>query len=147
MDDRMFWTFAICAALALSVPVNADPNAEFTAAYEAYREAMESSRYFAAVGHAEEARRLGEEIYADDIEVRATLAFNHGHAQAVWGAKSRAYTTLKEASKLMRQAHGRNSKEVLQVETALLETAPDHAARRQLTQGIEACASALPRRQ
>ena len=137
MDDRMLWTFAICAVLALSVPVNADPNAEFTAAYEAYREAMESSRYFAAVGHAEKARRLGEEIYADDIEVRATLAFNHGHAQAVWGAKSRAYTTLKEASKLMRQAHGRNSKEVLQVETALLETAPDHAARRQLTQVLK----------
>ena len=137
MSFRGLRTFAICAALALAVPGMADPNAEFTAAFEAYREAMESARDLAAVGHAEKARRLGDEIYADDVEVRAALAYNHGHAQAMWGMNSPAYGTLKEASKLMRQAHGPNSEEVLQVETALLKTAPDHAARRHLTRVLK----------
>ena len=136
MNVRWLRTLSVWAVLALTVPGIADPNAEFKEAFEAYREAMESARYLAAVGHAEKARRLGDEIYADDVKVRATLAFNHGHAQATWGM-SGAYDTLKEASKLMRQAYGPDSKEALQVETALLKAAPDHAARRQLTRVLK----------
>ncbi|MDE0443425.1 MAG: hypothetical protein OXL38_15060 [Gammaproteobacteria bacterium] len=126
---RRLPTFAICAALALAVPAMADPNAEFAAAFTAYRETMEASRYIEAVAHAEKARELGEEIYADDAKVIATLAYNHGYALAMMGASRPAYRVLKEARKLMGRAYGPDSVQVFRVEMSMLNTvSPDSVA-------------------
>ena len=57
----------------------------------------------------------------------ATLAFNHGYAQAMWGYGAGADGTLKEARKLLRKAYGPDSKEVLQVEAVRLKTVADDA--------------------
>ena len=128
---------AICVGLTATPAAIADPQAEFAAAFKAYQEAMEASAYFEAAGHAEKARRLGEEVYADDIKVRATLAFNHGYALAMAGLSNPAYRELKEARKLMRRAYGSDSPELLQVEMSLLNTVPDDAARRQLNRMLK----------
>ncbi|MCY4060253.1 MAG: hypothetical protein OXG44_19905 [Gammaproteobacteria bacterium] len=126
---RRLPAFAICAALALAVPAMADPNAEFAAAFTAYRETMEASRYIEAVVHAEKARELGEEIYADDAKVIATLAYNHGYALAMMGASRPAYRVLKEARKLMGRAYGPDSVQVFRVEMSMLNTvSPDSVA-------------------
>lgn len=119
---RRLRTFAICTALALTVPGMADPNAEFAAAFTAYRETMEASRYLEAVAHAEKAREVGEEIYADDAKVIATLAYNHGYALAMLGASRPAYRVLKEARKLMSRAYGPDSVQVFRVEMSMLNT-------------------------
>ena len=128
---------AICVGLTATPAAVADPQAEFTAAFKAYREAMEASAYFEAAEHAEKARHLGEEVYADDIKVRATLAFNHGYALAMAGFSNPAYRELKEARKLMRRAYGADSAELLQVEMSLLNTVPDDDARRQLNRMLK----------
>lgn len=130
-------TFAICVGMTLTVNGGADPAAEFAAAFKAYREAVEASAYLEAAGHAEKARRLGEELYAEDIKVRATLAFNHGHALAMTGLRNPAYRELKEARKLMRRAYGSDSAELLPVEMSLLNTVPDEEARRQLSRVLK----------
>ena len=134
---RTLRTFAICVGLTLTLPGNADPQVEFTVAFKAYQEAMEASSYFEATAHAEKARRLGEEVYPDDIKVRATLAFNHGYALAMTGFRNPAYRELKEARKLMRRAYGADSAELLKVEMSLLNTVPDDHARRQLDRVVK----------
>ena len=111
----------------------ADPQVEFTVAYNAYREAMEASQYAAAVMHAEEARALGEQVFADNDEVMATLALNHGLALSKAGAKSAAYPVLKEARKLVAQAFGHDSERLFQLELALFDNAPQDAASWHLT--------------
>jgi len=129
MNFRILRTLAICAFLALTTPVIADPNAEFAAAFTAYRETMEASRYIEAVAHAEKARELGEEIYADDAKVIATLAFNHGYALAMLGVSRQAQRVLKDARKLMVRAYGPDSVQVFRVEMSLLNTvSPDSVA-------------------
>ena len=81
---RTLQTFVICIGFGFAHTLVADPNAEFAAAFTAYQETMEASRYVEAVAHAEKARELGEKIY-DDAKVTATLAFNHGYALAMLG--------------------------------------------------------------
>ena len=110
-----------------------DPRVELTAAYNAYREAMEASQYATAALHAEQARALGEQVLADNDEVRATLALNHGLALSKAGSQSAAYTVLKEARKPVEQAFGRESERFLQLEVSLLTNAPRDAASRHLT--------------
>ena len=132
---RRLRTFAVCAALALAVPGNADPHAEFTAAFEAYREAMDESEYGKAVEYAEKARQLGETVFPDDAKLRATLAWNHGFALSrTYSGNPATYPILKEARKLMSQAFGRDSEHLVRVEALLLNSAPDATARRHLTE-------------
>ena len=135
---------AIGVGLTLALPGIADPQAEFTVAFKAYQEAMEASAYVVAAGHAEKARRLGEQVYPDDIKVQATLAFNHGYALAMTGFRNPAYRELKEARKLMRRAYGSDSAELLQVEMSLLNTVPDEHARRQLDRVLKLTALHYP---
>lgn len=125
--------FAICVGLTLARLVIADTNAEFTAAFTAYHDAMEGSHYEEAVAHAEKARQLGEEIYPDEAKVIATLAFNHGYALARSGMDYQAYGVLKETRKLMRRAYGPDSAQLFRVEMALLNTVPEDNAGGQLT--------------
>ena len=110
-----------------------DPHVEFTAAYNAYREAMEASQYATAALHAEQARALGEQVFADNDEVRATLALNHGLALSKAGSQSAAYTVLKEVRKPVEQAFGRESERFLQLEMTMFSNAPREAASRHLT--------------
>ena len=117
---------AVCVGFAFALPGIADPNAEFARVFKAYQEAMEASRHIEAVFHAEKARELGEEIYADDAKVIATLAFNHGYALAMFGASRPAQRVLKETRKLMSRAYGPDSVQVFRVEMSLLNTvSPD----------------------
>ena len=62
MDSRgLFVGFALVLGVVAAADdaAETDPQVEFTVAYNAYREAMEASRYSAAVLHAEQARELG----------------------------------------------------------------------------------------
>jgi len=119
---RIVQTFTICIGLVLATAVVADPNAEFAVAFTSYQEAMEASSYMEAVAHAEKARELGEEIYADDAKVIATLAYNHGYALAMFGVSRQAFQVLKEARKLMSRAYGPDSVQVFRVEMSMLNT-------------------------
>ena len=123
---------ALVTGLVLAHTAVADPNAEFTAAFTAYHDAMEASHYVEAVAHAEKARELGEEIY-DDAKVTATLAFNHGYALAMLGVNRQATRVLKETRKLMRRAYGPDSPQLFRVEMVLLNVVPEDEARGQLT--------------
>ena len=127
-------TIAICLAFGSAHCVFADAQAEFTAAFNSYRDAMDASEFAQAAEHAENARQLGEEVYPDDAKLRATLAWNHGYALSKAYFKIRAYETLKEARTLMSQAFGRDYEHLVQVETLLLNNAPEAAARRHLSQ-------------
>ena len=113
--------------------VETDPQVEFTVVYEAYREAMEASQFATAVLYAEQARELGEQVFADNDEVMATLALNHGLALSEAGLKSAAYTVLKDARKLVVQAFGRESPSLLQLEMSSFSNAPREAAPWHLT--------------
>ena len=113
--------------------VETDPQVEFTVAYKAYREAMEASQFSAAVLYADQARELGEQVFADNDEVMATLALNHGLALSRAGLKSAAYTALKDARKLVVQAFGRESAHLLQLEMSSFSNAPREAAAWHLT--------------
>ena len=126
--------FAVCVGLTLSRPGVGDPAADFAVSFNAYRAAMEESRYTEAVAHAEKARDLGEAAFPGDDKVRATLAWNHGFALSKAYSKGPAYRVLKEARELMEQAFGRDYEHLVQVETLLLNNAPDSAARRHLTE-------------
>ena len=123
---------AVCVGLTFTSTGIADPNVEFTEAFKAYRDAMDRSYYAEAVGHAEKARGLAEEIYADDAKVIANLTLNHGYALAMSGVDHQAYAVLKEARKLIRRAYGPDSTPLLQVEEAMFYTVPEDGARRQL---------------
>ncbi len=129
--------FVICLGLTLARPGVADPAAEFSVSFKAYQDAMERSYFAEAVAHAEKARRLGKEIYADDAKVIATLAFNHGHALAMLGVNRQAADVLKESRKLMRRAYGPDSPELFRVEMTLLNTVPENDARGQLTRTLK----------
>lgn len=128
---------ALCAGLTFTLAGIADPNAEFTVAFEAYHDAMEGSHFAEAVEHAENARRLGEEIYADDAKAIATLAFNHGYALAMSGMNYQATDVLKETRKLMRRAYGPDSPQLFRVEMALMNTVSENDAPGQLTRVLK----------
>lgn len=128
---------AICVGLTITSTGIANPNAEFTEAFKAYQDAMERSNYAEAVAHAEKARELGKEIYADDAKVIATLAYNHGYALAMLGVNHQATGVLKETRKLMRQAYGADSPQLFRVEMTLLNTVPDDDAAPQLTRVLK----------
>ena len=124
-------TRSVFAALVLLVAVvaNGDPKAEFRAAYEAYRDAVEGSLTWAAVRYAEEARRLGEEAFPEDSKLRAKLVLNYGVALAMTQNTSEALPVLKQARKRMREAFGRNAEELVEVELALLKASPGQSGR------------------
>ena len=136
MDSRRVF---VGLALLLGVLASADdaaktdPRVELTAAYNAYREAMNASQYPTAVLHAEQARGIGEQVFADNDELMATLALNHGLALDKAGSKNAAYTVLKEARKPVLQAFGRESERLFQLEMSLFNNAPQNAASRHLT--------------
>lgn len=126
---------AFAAGLSLMVAhlAVADAQTEFAESFKAYHDAMERSYFAEAVAHAEKARRLGEEIYAEDAKVVATLAFNHGYALAMLGVNRQATDVLKDTRKLMRRAYGADSPELFRVEMVLLNTVPEGDGRAQLT--------------
>ena len=130
-------TIAVCVGLTFALTGVADPTAEFSESFKAYHDAMERSYYAEAVGHAEKARQLGEEIYADDAKVIATLAYNHGYALAMLGVNHQATGVLKETRKLMREAYGADSPQLFRVEMTLLNTVLENDARRQLTRVLK----------
>jgi len=136
MDSRrLFASFVLMLGVAVAADdaEETDPHVEFTVAYNAYREAMEASQYPTAVLHAEQARELGEQVFADNDEVMATLALNHGLALSRAGLKNAAYRVLKEARKRVVQAFGGESERLFQLEMSLFNSAPRDAASRHLT--------------
>lgn len=135
---RVLPAFATCLSLMVAHLAVADAQTEFSESFKAYREAMAASEYPKAVEHAEKARQLGEEVHPDDAKLRATLALNHGFALSKAYSSTQAYETLKEARELVSQAFGRDSQLLVQVETLLLNNAPDGSARRHLTELLKA---------
>lgn len=131
-------TIAICLACCSAPSVFADSQAEFTAAFHGYREAVAASEYGKAVEYAEKARQLGKRAFPDDARLQATLALNHGFALSKNNSNTQAYETLKEAREFVSQAFGRDSEYLVQVETLLLNNAPDGSARRHLTELLKA---------
>ena len=129
---RAIPAFATCVVVMIARVAVADPQVDFKTTFAKYRDAMQALRYSEAVTHADDARRLGEELYADNAKIMATLVFNQGHALAMAGIDREAYPVLKEARKLVR-AFDDDPELLVEVETYLLSTAPDHAAARHLT--------------
>ena len=111
-------------ALTLALSASADNQQDFNVAYGAYREAVAYGRYGAALQHAVEARRLGEVLYAEDPEKTAIVVFNHGFVLGKLKRHAQAYPVLKQARKLVREAFGAEAKEMIQVEIALIDSAP-----------------------
>lgn len=116
-------------ALVLSAGAAADRLQDFNVAYHAYREAMAAGRYDAALEPAAQARELGESLYADDLPRMATLVFNHGFVLGKLKRHDEASPILKRARKLMGEAFGENAKGMLNVEMALLGSAPPSGIR------------------
>lgn len=116
-------------ALVLSAGAAADTQQDFNVAYHAYSEAMAGGRYDAALEPAAQARELGESLYADDTPRLATLVFNHGFVLAKLKRHDEAYPILKRARKLMGRAFGEDAKEMLNVDMALLGSAPPSGIR------------------
>lgn len=127
-------------ALMLCLVAAADAEQDFKAAYSAYREAVAASRHGDALKHAVQARELGELLYPDDLEKTATLVFNHGVALGLLTRHDEAYATLKRARKLMRQAFGEDAPEMLNVELALLDSAPLGSVRRVMHETLKLAA-------
>lgn len=125
-------TFALVVGAA-----GADDRQDFKAAYSAYREAIAASRYGDALGHAVQARELGESLYPDDLRKTATLVFNHGAVLGKLTRHGEAYPILKRARKLMRQAFGEDAPEMLNVELALLDSAPVSSVRRVMNETLK----------
>ena len=140
MDSRgLFVSFVLMLGVVAAADdaVETDLRVELTVAYNAYREAMEASQYHTAVVHAERARGLGEQIFADNDELMATLALNHGLALSKAGLKNAAYAVLKEARKLVVQAFGRESERLFELEISLFSNAPRNAASRHMTRMLK----------
>lgn len=130
----------ILASLMIALGVTAaaaDDPQDFNAAYSAYREAFTAGRYGDALKHAVEARKLGESLYADDPRKTATLAFNHGVVLGKLTRHHEAYPILRQARKLMRQAFGEEAPEMLNVELALLDSAPVGNVRRVMNEALK----------
>ena len=127
--------FLICA-LMLGNAASGDPQ-RFNAAYESYRKAVAAGRYAVALGHAAEARRLGESLYPDDLRKAATLMFNHGAMLGKLNRHDEAYPILKRARKLMREAFGEDRREMLNGELSLLDSAPPNGVRHHMEEALE----------
>ena len=130
--------------LMLVTAASANDQQAFEAAYKAYGEAVAAQQFHAALEPAAEARRIGESLYADDPETTATLVFNHGFVLGKANRHDEAYRTLKRARKLMREAFGDGAKEMLNVELALLGSAPSNAVRRYMRQALKLAATHHP---
>ncbi len=98
---------------------------------------MAGGRYDQALGHAERTRELGESLYADDVRRTATLVFNHGFVLGKLNRHGEAYPVLKKARKLLVEALGEGAKEMLNVELALLDSAPESRVRHYMEQALE----------
>ena len=105
---------------------------DFRAAYEAYLAASADGRHGEAATHAEQAKRLGETLFAEDSRRLATLAYNHGYALSKARRYGDAYEVLEDARKRMRDAYGEDAPELVQVEVALVTAAPLSAVRKHL---------------
>ena len=127
----------LALALALTTSADADTQRDFQNAYAAYREAAAASRYGDALEHAEQARKLGESLYPDDLRKTATLVFNHGAVLGKLARHGEAYPILKRARRLMRQAFGEDAPEMLNVELALLDSAPPGRVQRVLKETLK----------
>lgn len=127
---------ASCALALGFAAVGAEGPQDFSAAYEAYREAVAANRYGDALQYAEQARKLGESLYPDDLRKTATLVFNHGAVLGKLRRHDEAYRILKRARKLMRQAFGEDAPEMLNVELALLDSAPSSRIRHYMEESL-----------
>lgn len=105
---------------------------DFQATYEAYQAASAEGRLAEAAAHADQARRLGETLFADDVRRMATLTYNHGDALSKAGRYGDAYGVLGDARQRMRVAYGEDAPELVQVEIALFTAAPSSAVRKHL---------------
>lgn len=102
---------------------------DFHAAYAAYQAASADGRHGEAATHAEQAKRLGETLFAGDGRRLATLTYNHGYALSKARRYRDAYEVLSDARKRMSAAYGEDAAELAQVEIALATAAPLSAVR------------------
>ena len=105
---------------------------DFHAAYEAYQAASAEGRHAEAAARAEQARRLGETLFAGDGRRLATLTYHHGYALSKARRYGDAYEVLSDARKRIRDAYGEGAPELAQVEIALATAAPLSAVRKHL---------------
>ena len=129
---RFLSRLAAVGVAALTVAAFAAEEDDFRAAFEAYMAASADGRHGEAAAHAEQAKRLGETLFAEDGRRLATLAYNHGYALSKAGQYGDAYDVLKAARKGMRDAYGEDAPELAQVEIALVTAAPLSAVRKHL---------------
>ena len=139
MDNRRF-TGALAVLLFVST-AHAVTEQDFKASYKAYRDAAAAQRLDEAAEHAAETRRLGEELYADDPQRIAILAFNHGIALAKAKRNDEAFEVLKKARRLVAQSYGEDAEQLLQIDLAVLDVVPRSRAgfymRRALDRALE----------
>jgi len=141
MEDAMtIRPILLSCGLLLGTAASADDQQAFEAAYQAYRDAVAAQQYHLALEPAAEARRLGESLYPDDLRKTATLVFNHGAVLGNLRRHHEAYPVLNRSRKLMRRAFGEDAQELLNVELALLDSAPPQGVRGVMEEALKLAA-------
>ena len=116
------------AVLVLAYSASAASQQDFEESYQAYRDAVAAQQVGPAAEHAAEARRLGEELFADNPSRIAVLVFNHGVALTKARRGEEAFPVLTEARALVAEAFGEDAEQVMQIDIALLDSVPRHRA-------------------
>ncbi len=118
------------AVLVLAYAASAATQQDFEESYQAYRDAVAAQQVGPALEHAAEARRLGEELFADNPSRIAVLVFNQGVALAKARRGEEAFPVLTEARTLVAEAFGEDAEQVMQIDIALLDSVPRSRAAR-----------------
>ena len=136
-QQRARLSFLVGCLCAVSLVADAAPGDDFNTAYEAYRVAAAEGRHAEAADHAARAKELGEALFPDDARRTAMLAYNHGFALSQTNRRAEAYELLELALQRLRQAYGKDSKEVMHVEVALASSAVPTKARNHLKRAVK----------
>lgn len=111
-------TFAtVLLALSLSAPVLAEHEeakvAAFNRAYEQYQEAYAADRFQKSVAHARTAYDLGGELFGQESEELANLAYNYGKNLLILRRHEQALPILEQALQVSEAVHGSDSTELV----------------------------------
>ena len=135
--QRACLSFLAGCLCAVSFVASAASEDDFNAAYESYRAAAAEGRHAEAAEHAARAKQLGEALFPDDARRMAMLVYNHGFALSQTNRRAEAYEVLELALKQLRQAYGKDAKEVMHVELALASAAVPTEARNHLKKAVK----------
>ena len=126
---------SVCTLLAVTAA--GDLREDLDAVEKTYRAAVAEGRFYVAIPRAKEALAIGQRLYADDSAEMAMLVFDHGFALGRAQRHSEAYPVLTRARDLVRTAFGSDPEKMIQVEQALLNSAPHGLAAGHLERALE----------